>query len=284
MDANEPVRGIPIDEAVERYFSNLQAQGKDPKTIRAYRVAVDGFVSQCRKQYVEQIEKQNVIDYMGWLRQQPLPERKHSNPERTYANKLGHLAIFLKSVGKPRLLAKNEYPQYEEKQVKAHTEKELEYLYSQADAEKRFLLDFGLGTGFRDGEISHAEFEDPGEDDVISVRRKPQWKWHPQKHHFRDVKIAHVLAEEIRARGTSGLIFPNEQGHPDGHLLRKLQRLTKETTMHTDLHKLRKTWATRLALAGMPLHGQEQSQEKGEDISRLSATASHPGDCKPIKV
>jgi len=85
-------------------------RARTPKTIRTYRVAVDAFVAQCRKQFVQRIEKQDVLDFMGWLRQQPLPERKHSNPERTYANKLGHLAIFLKAVGKPRLLNKNEYP------------------------------------------------------------------------------------------------------------------------------------------------------------------------------
>lgn len=247
-------KGIPLDEAVEKYFSNLAAQGKDPKTIQAYRVAVDGFVAQCKKRFVQQIEKQDVLDYMGWLRQQPLSERKHSNPERTYANKVGHLAIFLKAVGKPRLLAKNEYPQFEEKEVKAHSERELEVLYSRANPAQRFLLDFALGTGFRDGEISHAEYEDLREDNVIEVKRKPQWNWHPKKHHRREVKISQALAEEIRMRGTSGMVFPNKAGRPDGHLLRKLQRLTKGAGFHTELHRLRKTWATRLALAGMPLH------------------------------
>ena len=246
--------GIPLEEAAEKYFSNLVAQGKDPKTIRAYRVAVDGFVSQYKKQFVQQIDKQDVLDFMGWLRQQPLHERKHSNPERTYANKLGHLAIFLKAVGKPRLLAKNEYPQYEDKEVKAHSDRELAVLYSRANPVQRFLLDFALGTGFRDGEISHAEYQDLRDDNVIEVKRKPHLNWHPKKHHRREVKIPQALAEEIRMKGNSGLIFPNEEGRPDGHLLRKLQRLAKGGGFHTELHRLRKTWATRLALAGMPLH------------------------------
>ena len=33
-----------------------------------------------------------------------------------------------------------------------------------------------------------------------------------------------------------------------------LQRLTENAPFHTELHKLRKTWATRLAVNGMPLH------------------------------
>ena len=46
---------------------------------------------------------------------------------------------------------------------------------------------------------------------------------------------------------------PNEAGKPNQHLLRDLQALTKDAPFHTELHKLRKTWATRLAHARMPL-------------------------------
>jgi hypothetical protein len=34
---------LSVEKAVEQYFKNLLSQGKDPKTIRAYRVAVDVF-------------------------------------------------------------------------------------------------------------------------------------------------------------------------------------------------------------------------------------------------
>src|SRR2546429_6435796 len=48
------------------------------------------------KTCVEEVSKQDLLDFMGWMRKQPLPKRKHSNPERTYADKIGHVAIFLK--------------------------------------------------------------------------------------------------------------------------------------------------------------------------------------------
>jgi site-specific recombinase XerD len=69
---------------------NLVAQGKDHKTINTYRVAVDGFVESCSKTYIDEIEKQDLFDYMTWLRRQPATKRKHSNPDRTYNNKLSH--------------------------------------------------------------------------------------------------------------------------------------------------------------------------------------------------
>ena len=92
----EPTLGkTPLAVAADRYFSNLEARGADPKTISAYRSAVDPFVEHCAKTYVEDVTKQDIINFMGWLRKQPLRKRKHSNPERTYANKVGHVAIFL---------------------------------------------------------------------------------------------------------------------------------------------------------------------------------------------
>jgi hypothetical protein len=46
----------PLATAAEKYFSNCEARGLDPKTIRAYRSAVDPFVAQCKKACVEDVE------------------------------------------------------------------------------------------------------------------------------------------------------------------------------------------------------------------------------------
>ena len=68
-----------------------------------------------------------------------MPKRKHSNPERTLANKVGDVRIFLKEFGITKLLKKNEEPKYHEKKVVAHPDDELDVLYGAADAEvKRF--------------------------------------------------------------------------------------------------------------------------------------------------
>jgi hypothetical protein len=138
----------PLMTASQQYFSNLEARGADPKTIRTYRTAVEPFIENCAKIYIEDATKQDMINYMGWLRKQAAPQRRNSNPDRTYANKVGHVAIFLKTFGVTRLLKKFEYPQYEEKTVTAHIDDELEYLYAHANAEQRFLLDLVLTADF----------------------------------------------------------------------------------------------------------------------------------------
>ena len=60
------------------------------------------YVDECRG------NKQVLLNYMGWLRKQPLPKRKHGNPERTLANRVGDVRIFLKEFGITKLL-KNQY-------------------------------------------------------------------------------------------------------------------------------------------------------------------------------
>jgi hypothetical protein len=81
-----------------------------------------------------------------------LPKRRDSNPKRTYSNKVGYVAIFLKQFGVSRLLKKKEYPRYHKKKVVAHPEDELSLLYGHANAEERFLLDFFIGSMVRDHE------------------------------------------------------------------------------------------------------------------------------------
>jgi hypothetical protein len=56
---------LSIAAAVEQYFKNLQSQGKDQKTIRAYKVAIAEFRQSCSKQCVDEIGKQDLLDFMA---------------------------------------------------------------------------------------------------------------------------------------------------------------------------------------------------------------------------
>jgi len=243
---------ITLAAAAEKYFVNCEARGLDPETIRKYRAAVDPFVEHCGVTYVDECRdnKQPLLDYMGWLRKQPVPKRKHSNPERTLANKVGDVRIFLKEFGITKLLKKNEEPKYHEKKVVAHPDDELDLLYGAADAEEAFLLDFFIGSMVRDHE-GHGKYGDP---DLTGTTLTLYGKHHKT----RTVEITQRLADGIRARrkrSNSEALFVNRKGNPDKHLLRKLQNLAKKAgaNFHTELHKLRKTGASRRYLANIPL-------------------------------
>jgi integrase len=254
VDSPSPVavpvkQGTPLKDAAETYFNNLEARGIDPKSIRAYRSGVDPFIMSCKQANVEDVGKQDILDFMRFLRKQPRPVRQHSNPERTLANKVGHLRIFLKAYGVEKLLKKNEEPRYRNKKIVAHTDEELALLYSHADPEERFLLDFFIGSMARDHEAYGCRYSDLTGTTLTLYGKQ---------HKTRTVEITQRLADAINARrkrSKSELLFPNRNGKANTHLLRDLQSLAKRVgaKFHTELHKLRKTGASRRYLAGVPL-------------------------------
>jgi len=85
-------KSTPLTEASEKYFGNLEARGLAAKSISTYRTGVGPFIQTCKKACVEDMIKQDMIDFIGCLRKQPLPKRKNSNPERTYSNKFSYVA------------------------------------------------------------------------------------------------------------------------------------------------------------------------------------------------
>jgi len=250
---------LSMDDAVEQYFKNLHSQGKDAKTIRAYKVAVEEFRKSCTKRFLNENGRQDLIDFMGWLRKQPPKLRKDGtprkprrsgDPNRTYFNKVNNVVIFLSAHGINRLLKKSEYPKFAEKPVVYYEAEQVKALYAAAsNDEERFTLDYFLKSGVRDGEAAHAEYSDV-KSGFLNIVDKPHLKWHPKHWHIRRIPIPQDLIAAIAERQKQNpgckLIFPNGAGNPDEHLLRIVQRIAKRAggTFHADLHTFRRTYAT----------------------------------------
>ena len=274
---------LTLAAAAEKYLSNCEKRGLDAKTISKYRSAVDAFVEHCGVTYVEECRdnKQPLLDYMGWLRKQPVPKRRNGNPERTLANKVGDVRIFMKEFGVTKLLKKNEEPKYHEKKVVAHTDDELAALYGQANAEDIFLLDFFIGSMARDFEAHQCRYRDLTGTTLTLYGKQ---------HKTRTVEISQRLADIIndRRKGKKAdhddLLFANRNGKPNQHLLRRLQRIAKRAgaKFHTELHKLRKTGASRRYLAGVPLPTLmlELGHESLATTQKYLADVRKPGEAK----
>jgi integrase/recombinase XerD len=248
-----------MDDAVEQYYKNLHSQGKDPKTVRAYKVAVEEFRKSCTKKLLSEIGPQDLIDFMGWLPKQPpklrkdgtpRKQRRSGDPNRTYFNKVNNVVIFLSAHGINRLLKKSEYPKFAEKPVVYYEAEHVKALYTAAkNDEERFTLDYFLKSGVRDGEAAHAEYGDV-KGGFLNIVDKPHLKWHPKHWHIRRIPIPQdlvaAIAERQKQNPGSKLIFPNGAGNPDEHLLRTVQRIAKRAggTFHADLHTFRRTYAT----------------------------------------
>ena len=132
---------LSVDDAVEQYFKNLHSLGKDPKTVRAYKVAVEEFRKSCPKKFLNEIGRQDLINFMGWLRKQspklrkdgtPRKPQRSGDPNRTYFNKVNNVVIFLSAHSINRLLKKSEYPMFAEKPVIYYEAEQVKALYAAA--------------------------------------------------------------------------------------------------------------------------------------------------------
>jgi len=236
---------IEVNDAITLYFQNLSALGKDPKTIQAYRKAVEQFRESCTKQYMDEIGKQDLIDFMGWLRSQPQRRQRNANPGRTHFNKVNNVIIFLAAYGMRKILKKNEYPKFTEKSVVYFDDQQLKRLFASCmTAEEDFMLNFFLKLGVLDGEAAHAEYPD-FRDRMYHVEQKPHWRWHPKKHHQRCIPVPDEIWTAIQKRRAAipsqSLVFPNENGRPNLHLLRDIQAIAERAGFHADLHTCRRT-------------------------------------------
>jgi len=163
---------LSVNAAVEQYFKNLQSQGKDRKTIRAYKLATEEFRQSCTKKFIDEIRKQDLIDFMGWLRTRPPKLRKDGQPRkprrsgdlnRTYFNKVNDIVIFLSAQTRrwlslcdrflqrrdrqPRYQRSGQFPAHHFARVGIENHGEVDKLTTQSDV----------------GDVGHPKLIDPGQ-------------------------------------------------------------------------------------------------------------------------
>jgi hypothetical protein len=115
------------------------------------------------------------------------------------------------------------------KKVVAYSEEHMQKLLKAADPDEAALLLFLVGTGCREQEAAHAEYNDFDFKELLyTVQEKKQWGFVPKSYEARDITVAAELVELFKERkktATSTLLFPNTEGKPDGHLLRIVKRV-----------------------------------------------------------
>jgi integrase/recombinase XerD len=157
---------------------------------------------------------------------------------------------------------------YAEKKVRSYKPQETKALFAAADQEEEETFKFFLGTGARDQEVQKARWVDIDfEGKVFHIIDDGDTKTKDREERL--VPMADNLVEMLRARRKrfphARLVFPNEQGEPQGHFLRMLKELALRTGLNCDdacinkngqsckdtaccerwiLHRFRKTFAT----------------------------------------
>lgn len=245
----KPRKGkTPLDVAIENYNRNVAT--RSGKTVSAYAYTMKQFytASQAKVRYVEDVNKQTLIDFVAYL-------RTTGAGNRTIHNRVSEIGTFLRAAGldltEVTKMVRGAQVKFTGKAVSAYSEDEVRQFFRACNPEDRLLFEFFLGTGCREQEVMHACYADIDyRRRIYTVRDKPAWDFVTKDHSERPIPIpaslVQALQERRRLHPDDQLIFPKPSGGPDGHFLRRLKRIVKNAGIpgHWELHKWRKSFAS----------------------------------------
>jgi integrase/recombinase XerD len=238
-EPEKPAR-LTVDQAIDRYLRN--ASTKSPRTYQGYTYTLKQFRKSCSKRFLDEINKQDLYDFVTFLRLTGAGDRTCHNKVEEAVGLLRHYDITNVSIK----------VKYTEKRISAYTRQELRSLFAVCNPEDRLVFEFFLGSGCRESEVSHACWEDVNfEAKTYTVRDHLEIRFVPKDRSEREVPLPDTLIAALEARrgksiSNSKLIFPNRRGGAEGHFLRRLQTIVQKAGLagRYELHKFRKSFAS----------------------------------------
>jgi integrase/recombinase XerD len=234
---------------------------KKPKTLAAYTTALNYFAESCPKLYVQDIQRQDMLKFIAFLR-----ERKNQSPRSVY-NKFENAMTFLKAQGIRGLVGKNDWPRFVEEEPEVYEREELDKLFKACTAEERMWFEFFLMTGMREQEVMHCSWDDVNlSRGTVTVRFKPEYGFSPKNYREREIPIPAKLVKALKGwkaklDPSCGLVFPTKGCRPKLDFLDCLKAVAERAKLPEErfwLHKFRATFATWSLWAGVDLRTVQQ--------------------------
>jgi len=277
-----------IKTAVEK-FLKLHRNDR-PKTIKQYEGALNHLLANLPSgvRFVKELATSDALDaYLQTL-------EREGYAKKTIKTRMGVVFSLLKDhsreTGVEHASKLVSLPEPVQRRAKAYSNEEIVKLFEKMEGQDKLRYLFFLHTGCREQEVSYATWDDVdfkqrkfhvtgnGKEDVNFVPKNHEERWIPLTTELYD------LLKEHRVKSKTRWIFPNEDGNPEGHFLRKFKAIAKkaglncgrcETTIMDGkyhrrkatkvtcatrpvcerhyLHRLRKTCATRWLRSGINL-------------------------------
>lgn len=253
--SSEGAPGRTVSSAVESYLEEISLT-KKKKTLSAYSTALRYFQESCKKAYLGEIERGDMLRFHAYLRDEK------DQTARSCWNKFSNVMSFLKSQGANAGVKKNDWPRYVEDTPEAYEPADLDKLFAVCDAQEKLYFEFFLMTGMREQEVMHTFWSDVNFNrNTVTVSAKPLFDFTPKMYKGREIPIPTSLAASLKsakAQATPGcpLLFPTSGCRPHGDFLDILKARAKDAGLNTDdfwLHKFRATFATWHLQAGVDL-------------------------------
>lgn len=269
---------IRLVVAAEEYKRELRTLDKARNTVLNYTLPLNQFVESCSKKFVDEIDRKDILAYIDWMRQN-LPKRTPDGQNRTISTRLQYLNTFLSKYGvklrkdahqqaasDPGLLYRTDFPKIVKKKPRKFDQETIDQLLAVADVDERDYLEFLLWSGFRDEEAQYLQFADLDiHKSTAAVCARPQFGWKPKDYEEREVTLPTAVSKRMKERmerarqyqdgirkaAEDDLVFPNNQGRPDNHLILRLHAVAKKAGLNLvgkrAQHMFRKTAGSRVA-------------------------------------
>jgi len=282
------VEGLPertsLASALDSYKEYVQYH-RSLRTFRTYRPILEAFKKFCTKAYVDEVERQDFIDFATHC-------MKEGQKGKSVYNKLVVLSQVMKQHGKAKLLNTSDWPKFVETVRPIYEDAELTKLFEACTHAEEARFKFYLMTGFRDAEGRFVTWRDIDfKHMAVRVTAKPHWGFHPKNWEEREVPVPEKLIQLLQkfrpaTANPDDPVFPSATGRPDGAMLEKLKAVAYRAKLNCGhcvvthklengavgvnrcakgafcgrwfLHKFRHTYATRHLQDGIDIRTLQQ--------------------------
>ena len=259
---------VYLRRAAGLYVDDRKNQGAK-EAARDAQLVTGEFIADCGRTFLDEVTKDDILSYHKNL-------RKQGQTDRTVANKHQRLRSFLRFAGVDVKAVMPAKPRFEKALPTVYTGEQINTLLAATDSDPcmRLAIELGLKCGLRELEIVYLEWPDINwQDKTLRVQGKPSWSFAVKDSEQRDVPIPDDLFARLqnwrKDQGKNRLILGTRRGNPNMHLLRQLKRLVNRAKLNCgvcegckssakeckewNLHKLRRTYATKLLRNGIDL-------------------------------
>jgi len=266
-----------IKGAVDLYVRDLQQQHKNEMAEKARHVLKE-FQLSCHADdkrlrgvsRTKEVTRAHVLRFHSFLRQR-------GNSPRTIADKHQRVKAWLKHCKVDTGFLPS-VPKFEETLPTIYSEAQIADLRAAADDEMRLAIDLLWMLGLREQEATHAEWADiDWQHSVFRVQGKVRkhYRFAVKDSEQREVPIPATLLARLKgwhkAHPDTRLILSGKHDLPEGHLLRKLKALARNSNLNCgrcegcqrpgaaaeceefELHRFRRTYCTTLLRSGVDL-------------------------------
>jgi len=185
---------------------------KKHRTHLVYKTALEYFQESCHKQFVEDIDRKDMLKFSAFLR-----DDKDQSPRSVY-NKFESVMAFLKLQGitskrdehgvvRP-LVNKNDWPRFTEEEPEVYEREEVSRFLNACEPNERLWFEFFLMTGMREQEVMYTYWSDiQFSKCTVKVTHKPDRDWTPKAYKEREIPVPESLIASLKAAKSMGIVL-----------------------------------------------------------------------------